>query len=238
MGTFPTFLTRNPFGKVPVDFTKQTFDFIDERADGGIDKSLHPGTHFGVWKFNFQSTKSKPLGDCTFGADNIVTCVDHGLPLGTLPDSTDVLVRLETDIILPTGLSVAEYYTPVPIDLDTINLYLGGVLVEFDVDGEGDNVLVRRGLAYDLTGATVDAWVKTSPEDDDDDTLLDLEPTVSSDIPGQVLIDLEDEATTELDSAEAFWDMIIAPASEERRGPWISGRFDIVKLVTHPEFGP
>jgi hypothetical protein len=232
--SFQPWLSRNPFGDVPSDFGKQRFDFIDETADGGLDKSLHPGMLWGPWYFNFNHTPTTPVGNAlvtgTISNGNVAVfnCVAHGLSNGDA-------VRLETNGALPTGFVTNTYYYVVLATPDTFKLSdtQGGTAFPYIDSGTGDLIVFKRGDPYDFTDWSVNAWVKQSTSDADVDKILDLQPAFST-VPGQVVMVSDGTLTSNLVDAKAYWDMVLITPESYHLNVFVANRFDITKTVTHP----
>jgi len=214
-----------------------TFDFIDNSANGGDDRALHPGLNFGPWIFCFNATPSVAIGTYTVDfTTDVFTLNTHGLVNGNQ-------VRVDSDGIPPGGLNTGTFYYIIAATANTFKLSLtsGGSAIDITDNGTGVQTLIKRGAPFNLTGWTVWAWVKNKPTDPDASLILDLAPTLLNAADGRVEIHVDDHDTfllNETASPNAFWDLIMADASSERYGRYIAGKFQITKIVTHPSPQP
>jgi hypothetical protein len=224
-------LTSHPFGRGDFDpLEVQYFDFLDFTDDGGPDRSLHPGVDFGPFLFCFNTTPSVLIGDVTVTLPSTFNCPAHGLSNGDQ-------VRFDTDGLLPNGLSLATYYFVVSSATDTFQVSttsgFGSPVVMLDV-GVGHMNITKRGTPFDLTGATVYAWVKAQPTDPDGSKLLDLAPTiVSPNTLGTVQIYVLGATSDSLLTSPGFWNMMVKLIGGQTFN-LVRGQFSIAQLPTHP----
>lgn len=88
-----------------------------------------------------------------------------------------------------------------------------------------------QNLPVDLTGWSVWAEVRS---DSAAAVALDLAPTISDALTGEVTISKTDEQTAALTAGTYLWDLLAENDSGERLGPIVSGSVTIKNLITQP----
>lgn len=84
------------------------------------------------------------------------------------------------------------------------------------------------GVAYNLTGWSVFAEIRSTPSV----VLLNMGPTITNAVIGEITIELTYTQTTGLSDGTAVWDLILVTPLGKRIGPMIGGGVLIVTPTT------
>lgn len=195
--------------------------------------TLEIGTTFGPFKINFFASKARDVsGYSAAPTTDVLTATAHGLNNGDL-----VQVRALPGSALTDGLESGQLYFVVNKTTDTVKLSLtfGGSAV--DIKNSDPGMLIKAGTPYNLTNHKVWAWVKHLTADDDNDIILNLDPTFtgSAYVPydWQVQLTKTKEETFDLEPATHLWDLLLEFPDGTRK-LIIEDTFIIKLPVTHP----
>jgi hypothetical protein len=135
---------------------------------------------------------------------------------------------------LPSPIEAARiYYVKAVYGTDQFTIsseYNGAVFVINTVGTGTNNCFTSR--PFNLTGWTIWAWVKQNPGDTT--LILDLAPTITNALLGQIDMSMTDEETFPLPPGNYVWDFIMQDPTGVRLGPLLAGSCSIVELVTEP----